>query len=192
MPESPFSEVSPGAHGCEPDQVGFPGASLEALEQFLQKAGAGSCSLERREQVRELAVGRMQRSELPDEDRLRWGRLALAAISGKYADGLTQQAMAEAAHVRVYMIREFGTGDADAVRDLSALCSDILRHLGVSYEVAVRLSEEWRAAPREQMLHLRRIKNMLAALLPVRALLDSDDPVIRETLVWLDLVPRLP
>ncbi|MFD3723652.1 hypothetical protein [Streptomyces sp. NPDC058671] len=134
----------------------------------------------------------MQRTELPDEDRLRWGRLALAAISGKYADGLNQQAMAEAAHVRIYMIREFGAGDADTVRDLSALCADILRHMEVSYEVAVELSGEWRAAPREQMLHLRRIKNMLTALLPVQTLLDGDDPVMREALVWLDLVPRLP
>lgn len=91
------------------------------------------------------------------------------------------------------MILEFGISDTDAVRDLSALCSDILRCLGLSHEAAVRLAREWQSLPREQMLRLRRIKNMLTALLPLRALLEGDDdPALRDIRPWLELVPRLP
>ncbi|MEV6249653.1 hypothetical protein AB0M38_26140 [Streptomyces sp. NPDC051742] len=146
------------------------------------------------EQLRELAVGRMQRSGLPDDVRLRWGRVALAAISGKHGeDGLSRQGMADAARARAYMILEFGVSDSDAVRDLSALCSDVLGCLGLSHEAAVRLAGEWRSLPREQMLRLRRIKNMLNALMPLRALLEGDDdPALRDVRAWLELVPRLP
>ncbi|MEU9293663.1 hypothetical protein [Streptomyces sp. NPDC048266] len=165
---------------------------MEALEQLLQKPEVRSWVPEDWEQVRDLSVGRMQRSPLPAEIRIRWGAVALSAISRKYADGQPQQAVADMTRVRAYMIAKFGVSDTDVDRDLSALCSDVLRHLGLSYEAAVRLAGEWPGASRKQMLHLRRIKNMLTALAPVRALLDDDDPDVRETLVWLDLVPRLP
>lgn len=82
--------------------------------------------------------------------------------------------------------------DTDATRDPSALCSDVLRHLGLSHEAAARLAGEWRTLPREQMLHLRLIKNMLTPLLPVRGLLERDDPVLRDTHAYLKLIPRLP
>ncbi|MEU3425890.1 hypothetical protein [Streptomyces gardneri] len=42
------------------------------------------------------------------------------------------------------------------------------------------------------MLHLRLIKNMLTPLLPVRGLLERDDPVLRDTHAYLKLIPRLP
>ncbi|WP_345280181.1 hypothetical protein [Streptomyces gulbargensis] len=142
--------------------------------------------------MRDLAVGRMQSSELPAEVRLRWGGLALAAITKKHATGMLQKNMAEAARVRAYMITEFGVSDTDAARDVSALCSDVLWHLGLSLETAAWLAEEWRTAPREQMLQLRRIKNMLSALLPIRSFLEGDDPVLRDMRSWLELIPRLP
>jgi hypothetical protein len=90
------------------------------------------------------------------------------------------------------MIREFGVSNADAARDLPALCSEILRHVGVTPEAGARLAEEWKTAPRDQMLQLRRIKNMLTPLLPLRTLLEGDDLAFQETRAWLELVPRLP
>ncbi|MFE4307525.1 hypothetical protein ACFQ9H_07130 [Streptomyces sp. NPDC056517] len=134
----------------------------------------------------------MQRSTFLAEVRLRWGGLALAAISEEYGDGLPQRAMADAVRVRAYMITEFGVNYTDARRDPSALCSDILRHLELSHETAARMAGERLILRREQMLQLRLIKNMLTPLLPMRGLLEGDAPVLRDTRAWLKLIPRLP
>ncbi|MCX4513418.1 hypothetical protein OHA27_24465 [Streptomyces sp. NBC_01619] len=192
MPESPSSDRSPEARGCHGSGRRFLGSSLEDLERYVLTPEAGARSLEYWEQVRDFAVGGMQSHDLSCETRLRWGRLALSAISRKERSRTPQQAMAESAHVRAYMIREFGVSTADAARDLPALCSEILRNVGVSPEAGARLAEGWRSASRDQMLHLRRIKNMLTPLLPLRALLEGDDRAFRETRAWLELVPRLP
>ncbi|MET8753941.1 hypothetical protein ABZW32_28150 [Streptomyces sp. NPDC004667] len=165
---------------------------MEDLERNLLTVEAVAWPSERWEQLRDFAVGGMQSPGLSDETRLRWGHLALSAISRKEPNQTPQQTMADSAHVRAYMIREFGVSNADAARDILALCSEILRNVGVSLEAGARLTEGWKSAPRDQMLQLRRIKNMLTPLLPLRALLAGDDSTFQETLAWLELVPRLP
>ncbi len=187
MQEFPFSESRP-----DEDQ-----GRLDRLERFLLEPGARSCPPERWEQLRDLAVGGIQRPDLPSEVRLRWGRLALSAISGKYRTGLSQQRTAESAHVRAYMIKEFGESDTDPARNLPALCADILRDLGMPLESAARLATGWRTAPREQMLQLRRIKNMLTPLLLLQDLLEGgesrgEDPALQNVRAWLELLPELP
>ncbi|MDH2393195.1 hypothetical protein QCN29_31355 [Streptomyces sp. HNM0663] len=165
---------------------------MEDLERHLLTPEAGARAAEHWEQLRDFAVGGMQSRGLSDEVRLRWGRLALSAITRKAPSQTPQQATAEAACVRAYMIQEFGVSNADPARDLPALCSEILRNVGVPLETGTRLAEGWKSAPREQMLQLRRIKNMLTPLLPLRALMEGDDPAFQETRAWLELVPRLP
>ncbi|MDV5146881.1 hypothetical protein R1T08_22485 [Streptomyces sp. SBC-4] len=176
---------------------GIPGRFLNApspaeLERYLLTPAVEAWPLEHWVQLRVLAVGRMQSSARSRETRLRWGRLVLSAISGMARHQTPQQSMAESARARVYMILEFGVSDSDAARDLPALCSEILRNLGVSLEAAERLAEDWRSAPRERMLRLRRIKNMLTPLLPLHSLLKEGDPVFQETRAWLKLIPHLP
>ncbi|MEU3748544.1 MULTISPECIES: hypothetical protein [Streptomyces] len=143
-------------------------------------------------QLRVLAVGRMQSPALTRETRLRWGHLALSAIAGMARSQTPQQTMAESARARARMILEFGVSDSDAARDLPALCSEILGNLGVSLEAAEQQAEDWRSAPRDRMLRLRRIKNMLTPLLPLHALLKETTPVFQETQAWLKLIPHLP
>ncbi|MGW7431120.1 hypothetical protein ACWGIN_16375 [Streptomyces sp. NPDC054861] len=191
MRESPSSD-SPLEHGCTDGQAGFPGASLDSLEQYLLKPEPTDCSANCWEQLRDVAVGRMQRRDLVDEIRLRWGRVALSAISRKSRKESPQQAMAAAAHVRAYMITEFGVSDVDLARNLSALCTDILRELEMPLQVATRLAGEWRTLPREQMLQLRRIKNMLTPVLPLVALFEGNDPAVLDIRTWLELIPSLP
>jgi hypothetical protein len=185
-----------GRHRTRPlEQAGhaaFATASPESLEQSVREASEGGLSQEWAEQLRDLAVGRLQNRELPDEVRLRWGRLALAAVAAKGRGTLPQRAMAEEAAVRASMIQEFGADNTDTARDPSALCSDVLRHLGLPYEDASRLAGEWRTASREEMLRLRRIKNLLTPLVPIRAHLEGDTPDLREIRTWLALHPRLP
>ncbi|MEU3912129.1 hypothetical protein [Streptomyces sp. NPDC029721] len=192
MPESPSSDRSPEAGGRHGSGRRFLGSSLDDLERYLLTPEAVAWPLERWEQLRDFAVGGMQSPGLSDDTRLRWGHLALSAISRKEPSQTPQQTVADSAHVRAYMIREFGASSADEARDLLALCSDILRNVGVSLEAGARLAEGWKSAPRDQMLQLRRIKNMFTPLLPLRALLTGDESAFQETLAWLELVPRLP
>ncbi|MCX4981975.1 hypothetical protein [Streptomyces sp. NBC_00572] len=197
MRESPFSDSCPEAHGRDEDQGRCTGTSQESLERFLLEPEARSCPPERWEQLRDLAVGGMQRPDLPAEVRLRWGRLSLSAISGKYRTGLSQQMTAESARARAYMIKEFGASETDPARNLPVLCSDVLRDVGMPWEEAARLGAGWRTAPREQMLQLRRIKNMLTPLLLLQDLLEDgkpegDGPASRQVRAWLELVPKLP
>ncbi|WP_306325068.1 hypothetical protein [Streptomyces venezuelae] len=95
------------------------------------------------------------------------------------------------------MIKEFGESDTDPARNLPALCADILRDLGMPLESAARLATGWRTAPREQMLQLRRIKNMLTPLLLLQDLLEGgesrgEDPALQNVRAWLELLPELP
>ncbi|AVH96587.1 hypothetical protein C5L38_17185 [Streptomyces sp. WAC00288] len=142
--------------------------------------------------MRDLAVGRMQRGDLPAGTRIRWGRLALAALPGKYPEERSQRLVIDSARVRAYLIREFGPDATDPARDLAALRADVLRNLGMPRETAARLADGWQSLPREQMLRLRRIKNMLSALHPVLPLLEDGTPAAADLRAWLELVPRLP
>ncbi|PVC67676.1 hypothetical protein [Streptomyces sp. CS081A] len=171
---------------------GLPRTSLEDLERMPVGPDAGSYSLEAWEHLRDLAVARMQRGDLPAGTRIRWGRLALAALPGKYPEGRSQRLVIESARVRAYLTREFGPDATDPARDLPALRADVLRNLGMPRETAARLADGWRTLPREQMLRLRRIKNMLSALHPVLPLLEDGSPAAADLRAWLELVPRLP
>ncbi|MEW2418119.1 hypothetical protein AB0953_31105 [Streptomyces sp. NPDC046866] len=192
MPESPSSDRSPETSGFHETGRRFLGSSLEDLERYLPTTEANACSLEHLEQLRDFAVGGMQSPGLSDETRIRWGHLALFAISRKGQIQTPQQAMADSAYVRAYMIQKFGASNADTTRDFPALCSEILRNVGMSLEAGTRLAGGWKSAPRDQMLQLRRIKNMLTPLVPLCALLEDDNPVFQEVRAWLQLLPRLP
>lgn len=197
MQESPSSDSAPEAHGGDEGRAWCTDTSLESLERFPLEPEARSCPPERWEQLRDLAVGGMQRRDLPAEIRLRWGRLSLSAISGKYRTGPSQQMTAESAHVRAYMIKEFGESETDLARNLATLCSDVLRDLEMPFESAAGLATGWRTAPCEQMLQLRRIKNMLTPLLLLQTLLESgesegDAPGLQDVRAWLELIPELP
>ncbi|NWF27958.1 hypothetical protein HW130_17075 [Streptomyces sp. PKU-EA00015] len=169
------------------------GWSLEGLERRVHEGGAAD-GVEDWEQIRELSVGRMQSAAYPQEIRIRWAHLALAAIAGKYASPLEdpKKPVAESAHVRSFMIREFGESETDEARRIGELCADVEAHLGMTREEALQLASEWRGAPREQVLHLRRIKNMLTPLAGIQDLLREEDPIQQDITEWLTLIPRLP
>ncbi|KOX23752.1 MULTISPECIES: hypothetical protein [unclassified Streptomyces] len=174
------------------DRGALPDASPEGLERLLSGREAEAWAPGRWNELRVLAVGGMQRHDLPAGTRIRWGRLALAALPGKYREEPSLHSVVEAARVRAYLIREFGPDDTDPARDLAALRADVVRNLSMSLETAARLAGEWQALPREQVLRLRRVKNLLSTLRPVLPLLEDGDSSVEELRAWLELAPRLP
>lgn len=142
-------------------------------------------------ELRTLAVGRAQADRLPDEVRLRWGRVALAATRRKAArageDALV--AAAEEAAVRGYLIQQFGAGPGG---DPAELCRDLLALIDMTPGEAAHEARSWRDLPRARILHLRRIKNLLPWLALVRPELAPDDPLGASVDAWSAVRPRLP
>ncbi|MFD3331056.1 hypothetical protein ACFWV1_00105 [Streptomyces sp. NPDC058700] len=173
---------------------GMPVPGLTELEERVGRKAVAEESTHEWEYVRELSVGRMQSSRYTTEERLRWGHLALAVLSKEYAQEAHSRIISgsELARVRAYMIHEFGASDSDAARQPALLCSYVLENIDMTRAEAASMAEDWRSRPREQLLHLRRIKNMLAPLATVQHLLGADDPLRQEGEAWLALVPKLP
>ncbi|MFF9913554.1 hypothetical protein [Streptomyces sp. NPDC013457] len=192
MQESPSSDRTPHTDGESHGGYWLTGSSLEELERLPWEPDAAKYSLNHWEQLRDVTVGRMQSRTLPPEIRMRWGRLALVAISGKGKSQTPQETVIDSARVRAYMIQEFGASATDEARNLSKLCSDVSQSAGMSLEAVTKLAEDWKSAPRETWLALRRIKNMLTPLLPLRSLLTDGDAACQETRAWLDILPKLP
>ncbi|MEV4329785.1 hypothetical protein AB0K02_04470 [Streptomyces sp. NPDC049597] len=167
--------------------------SLADLERRIHGGGAAGRP-EDWEQIRELSVGRMQSAPHSQEVRIRWAHLALAAIAHKYATSLEdpKKSVAESALVRVFLIREFGESEDDEARQVGDLCAHVKAHLGMTRNEALELASEWRGAPREHVLGLRRIKNMLTPLVVIQGLLHAEDPIQQDIAEWLALIPRLP
>ncbi|MFE5936935.1 hypothetical protein ACFQ69_16250 [Streptomyces sp. NPDC056470] len=174
------------------DEYWLVGSSLEELERLPWAPEAAKYSPNHWEQLRDMAVGRMQSPTLSQDIRIRWGRLALVAVSRKGKSRTSQETVIDSSHVRAYMIQKFGASTTDEARNLSRLCSDISQSVGMPLEAVTELAEDWRSAPRETLLTLRRIKNMLTPLLPLRTLLAEGDAVCQETRAWLDILPKLP
>ncbi|MEU0374681.1 hypothetical protein ABZ070_31615 [Streptomyces sp. NPDC006283] len=170
------------------------GCSLDDLERRVQGGDDAVEGAENWEQLRELSVGRMQSDAYSTEIRIRWGHLALTAISGKHASAPEdpKKAVAESALVRAYMIRQFGESEEDEARRIGDLCAYVKTHLDLTRADALRLAAEYRRAPGPQMLHLRRIKNMLTPLAVIQDMLQEDDPTQRDITEWLPLIPELP
>lgn len=172
----------------------FPGCSLDELERRVQGGDDAAEGAENWEQVRELGVGGMQSDAYPQEIRIRWGHLALTAIVGKYASTPAdpKKAVAESALLRAYMIRQFGESEEDEARRIGDLCAHVETHLDLTRTDALRLAAEYRRTPGPQMLHLRRIKNMLTPLAVIQDLLRAEDPTQRDIMEWLPVIPELP
>ncbi|MCX4526919.1 MULTISPECIES: hypothetical protein [unclassified Streptomyces] len=170
------------------------GHTLEDLEAWLA-TGPPLLDEPHPDTLRSLAVGRMQDDGLPDGVRLRWGRVALAAArraaEWRGADPLVRGA--ELAAVRGYLIERFGPGPApDGGGDPAALCRDLLALIDLTPQEAAAAARTWRDLPRERILHLRRVKNLLPWMARVRPHLADTDPLARAVDAWTAIRPQLP
>ncbi|MEU9001585.1 hypothetical protein [Streptomyces sp. NPDC048551] len=141
--------------------------------------------------LRSLAGGGMRDEALPAGVRLRWGRVALAAADrcarAEGASGLARGI--DLAHVRGYLIREFGPGPGG---DPAALCREALALLDLSPREAAARAAVWRDLPRAGIVHLRLIKSLLGHTEAVRPYLADGGPLREAVDAWSAVRPRLP
>ncbi|MEU9250640.1 hypothetical protein AB0D66_02155 [Streptomyces sp. NPDC048270] len=166
------------------------GHSLEELEEWLA-TGPPLGDEPRPRALRSLAVGWMQDDLVPQALRLRWGRVALAATSRcAEAEGTDRLARgAELAAVRGYLIREFGPEHGG---DPAALCRELLALIDLTPQQAAAESRTWRDLPRPRIVHLRRIKVLIARMGLVRPCLPDGEPLAEAVDAWAAVRPRLP
>lgn len=136
--------------------------------------------------LRILGTNGMQNEELPDGVRLRWGRVALAAID-------RSDWPEDRPYVRAYLIRCFGPGgDGDPDRDPAALCREVLARFELTPDRAAAQARVWRDLPRPDILRLRRIKGLLCCTDPARPYLEATDPLAAAVDAWTAVRPGLP
>ncbi|MFB0625882.1 hypothetical protein [Streptomyces sp. AB3(2024)] len=141
--------------------------------------------------LRGLAVGGMRDDTLPDAVRLRWGRLAVAAAYRcARAEGASDLVRGiDLAFVRSYLIREFGPGPGG---DPAALCRAALALIDLTPAEAAARARDWRALPRERIVHLRLIRNLLRWTGAARPYLAPGDPLAASVDAWSQVAGRLP
>ncbi|MFJ3200238.1 hypothetical protein [Streptomyces sp. NPDC086989] len=166
------------------------GHALEDIEAWLA-TGPPLLDEPRPRTLRALAVGGMQEDRLPEETRLRWGRVAVAAAYRcAEAEGASDLVRGiELAFVRGYLIREFGPGRGG---DPAALCRELLALVDLTPAQAAARAGHWRDLPRAEIVHLRRIKNLLRWTDAVRPHLPEGEPLAATLDAWSRLRPRLP
>ncbi|MEV5341473.1 hypothetical protein AB0K93_23790 [Streptomyces sp. NPDC052676] len=172
---------------------GLSGRSIDELERFAAQPENDHLDVQTWETLRELAVARMSDDRLADETRLRWVHLALTAIRKKAqrSDIDRKATLAEETNVRVNAIRAFGAQDGGLL-DPVDLCEGAFREIGQTSEEVRTEAAQWRSLPPQEMVRLRRVKNLLTPLRGVESLIPPGHPLHRELSAWLSVIPDLP
>ncbi|GHD54849.1 hypothetical protein [Streptomyces galbus] len=118
------------------------------------------------ETARVVAQGHAYSCGLPQEERRAWAKLSLLA-NRRMLDG-TEAELTRVAHqdfmLRMWVIDRLGPDDADPDWSPRALAADTLAALTLTPERAAALADGWRDLPVEDILRLRRHKNLTAHL----------------------------
>ncbi|MFD3545621.1 hypothetical protein ACFWUW_08355 [Streptomyces sp. NPDC058655] len=166
------------------------GHSLEELEDWLA-TGPPLQDEPQPRSLRGLALGWMRDEALPDEVRMRWGRVALAAVRRcARAEGASDEALGiELVTVRSYLLQRFGPHRG---AEPEVLCREVLALMGTTPEAALAEARAWRELPRPRIQRLRLIKSLIPRLAPARPHLADADPLARAADAWSAVRPRLP
>lgn len=166
------------------------GHALEDLEAWLA-TGPPLQDEPHPRTLRVLAGVRMRDERLPDEVRLRWGRLALTATDRcAQAEGVPDLVRApERACLQVYLMQQFGPGRGG---DPAALCRELLALIDLTPAQAAAQGSVWRDLPHHRIRHLRRIKSLIPWLKAVRPHLATGDPPAAEVDAWSQVRILLP
>ncbi|MGA5124072.1 hypothetical protein ACPCAG_12245 [Streptomyces pseudogriseolus] len=169
-------------------------ASLDELEALVARPDHVGDDWQSWEMLRDLSVGRMRNEDLGTDTQLRWAGLALAANRLKRNSGGVDpaQALADEVYVRLFAVQEFGPAHGDPIRDPAETCRVAFREIGESLDEVVTAAEAWKSLPRQRILRLRRIKNLLTLLSPIKYFIECEAPERKQLSEWLQIVPRLP
>jgi hypothetical protein len=173
---------------------GLSGRSVDELERFAVQPENDHLDVQTWETLRELAVARMNDDRLAAETRLRWVQLALTAIRNKTqrSDIDRKATLAEETNVRVNAIRAFGAAQDGGLLDPVDLCEGVFAEIGQTSEEVRTEAVQWQSLSPQEMLRLRRVKNLLTPLRDVESLFPPGDPLHRELSAWLSVIPDLP
>ncbi|MFP8884150.1 hypothetical protein [Streptomyces mangrovi] len=98
----------------------------------------------------------------------------------------------EEAHVRSYVIRELKEMKIGESWSVSQLCRLVLNSIPYPLGDIREKASRWRELNREEMLTLRRIKNLLNTLKNVEDIVQQEGRGCEEVKEWLNVVPHLP
>ncbi len=98
----------------------------------------------------------------------------------------------EEARVRSYVIREFKEIKIGESWGISQLCRLVLDSIPYPLEDIREKASRWCELNREEMLTLRRIKNLLNTLKNVEDIVQQEGRRCEEVKEWLNVVPNLP
>jgi hypothetical protein len=129
--------------------------SLDAAELLLSDGSASGLTAGERETLRTVCVSGMQREELPEGDRIRWARSALAVIDlqHKTSDDPRREA-ANAAAARAYVIRYLGRAGQDDIGNPTELARYVLAHIHEAREDVALIAPAWRSLPKDRILEV--------------------------------------
>lgn len=143
--------------------------------------------------VRIMPQSRAYNRRLAADVRREWAMVFLLLVEGseRFAGLDRWEAATDAASMRALLINELGPLPGDETWDPAALVRSVLATTTLHPQAASELARRWRALPREEMLLLRRHKNLLAPLTMVidRVPAGSDRDVAR---AWLAVRASLP
>lgn len=168
--------------------------SAEEAKNILSTLAGEDLSDAMLEELRDMSVGKMQSSLPGKEERILWGEVAILCIHRKNTGEGTNPlaSAAEEARVRAYIIREFGEVNCEALWSLAGLCEFIVESIPCSLEDARAKVSHWRSLSREEILLLRRVKNLLNAAESVKELFRGKDEACEALKAWLKIRPQLP
>jgi hypothetical protein len=132
----------------------------------------------------------------PTHERLAWADVVAQALGMAARSGLIPDEYAQKTEfsLRCWLVANVGASSKSQWLDPSQVVSSFLSFLDTSIDDAQEMSRDWHKLPRADIFRLRRIKNRLTDMAPIRDDLEgfADGTPRRDLGRWFSLLPLLP
>ncbi|MFE6775244.1 hypothetical protein [Streptomyces sp. NPDC057702] len=147
------------------------------------------------EGLRDVCIGGMQDDRLSATERMQWataGELVIDRQRHHPEKRDPHAVMANEVTLRAYVITRLGRVDDGSLSDLSLLWRRVTEAIGASSSSIRESAGDWQRTTRQEMLALRRVKNLVTPFREILPLLDQTDPLHEEIGEWVSVLPLLP